>query len=386
MSITINEALEIEILKDFRIIAGRKGLDNKITRVGILDHETPEIIEKTFTQGEFIITNLLLIKDNIDELFLMVEKMITVGVSGVAIKNIYFDEIPNKVVELANNKAFPIMMFSGTYMEDIITSVMNLIKERDANNALSLKLDNILYGNLDSVIIKKIAYEVNGNFKEKNMVAFCKRINNKNTILMDSYLSIHETKPLNKIIPYKDGIVFINTFEDTDTDTETANSIVLRRLEAIGVSAHQYTIGISSLYNKLGELNLSLKESLYAFKYSKIYGKDISFFSDIGINKVLLPIIDNPWVLKYHHEIIEPLIVHDNKYETELLKTAIVYIENNGDIKATANELFQHGNTIRYRIDKISKILIKNGKRNNNHFYEELAMAVRIYNIINAPL
>lgn len=382
MSITVNEALEIEILKDFRIVAGRKGLDREIKRIGILDHETPELIEKTFTKGEFIITNLLLIKDDIDELYLMVEKMISVAVSGVAIKNIYFDTIPLSVIELADKKKFPIMMFSDTYMEDIIMSISNLIKEKNETNSLAVKLDNILYSNLDSVIIKKIAYEINGNFREKNIVAFCKRINNKSTINTDSYYSIHENKPLNKIIPYKDGFVFINTFENIEI--EGASSTVLRRLQALGVSADQYIIGISSLYDKLGELNFSIKESLFAFKYSKVYGKDISFFSNIGTNKVLLPIIDNPWVLKYHDEIIEPLIVHDNKNETELLKTAIAYIENNGDIKATAADLFQHGNTIRYRIDKIRKIL--NKECDNVHFYEELAMAIRIYNIINTSL
>lgn len=382
MSITINEALKIEILKDFRVVAGRKGLENEIRRVGILDHETPEMIEKTFTKNEFIITNLLLIKDNIEELYMMVEKMIAVGVSGLAIKNIYFDEIPQEIIAMANSRVFPIMMFSDTYMEDIITSISTAIKEKSESNALAVKLDNILYSNLDSIIIKKIAYELNGNFKEKNIVVFCKRINSKNTIQADSYYSIHESKPLNKIIPYKDGVVFINTFDNIDE--EMAKSTVLTRLTALGISKEQYTIGISSLYNKLGELNFSIKESLYAFRYSKIYGKELSFFNEIGTNKVLLPIIDNPWVLKYHDEIIEPLIVHDNKYETELLKTAIIYVENNGDIKATAKELFQHGNTIRYRIDKISKLLYKNCE--DKHFYEELSMAIRIYNIINTGL
>lgn len=382
MSITIKEALELKLLKNFKVIAGKKGLDREINRVGILDHETPEMIENTFLQGEFLITNLLYIKDDINLLYSIVDKMIKVGSSGVAIKNIYFNQIPLEVIQLADQNEYPILMFSETYLEDIITTITNANKDKSENNTLSLKLDNILYSNLDHVIIKKIAYEINGNFKEKNIVAYCKRNDGRNTTYLDSYRSIHEHKPANKIIAYKGGTIFINTFENVDP--ENAGKIVLRRLQEIGISEEQYSIGISSLYHKLGELKFSINESLYAYKNSLIYKKKLFYFNHIGLNRILLPVIENPWIIKYHDEMIEPIIVHDNKYETELLKTAITYVEKNGDIKATAAELFQHGNTIRYRIDKIRKIL--DLETDNCHFYEELALAIRIYNIINTPL
>lgn len=382
MSITIGEALELESLKSFKVVAGKRGLDNEIIKVGILDHESDEQIRNDFSSGEFVITNLLQMKDNINDLYRSIEAMIYVGISGLAIKDIYFSTIPDEVIELANKAAFPIMMFSGTFIEDVITSVMNAIKERNESNVLSLKIDNILYNNLDSVIIKKIAYEINGNFKEQNIVAFCRRKDGVKAFLPNSFSSIHENKPSTKIVPYKEGIIFINTFDNIDQNK--AAETIIKRLEILGVSSDKYIIGISNLYEKLGELNFSINESMYAIKCCKIYNKEFMQFNQIGVNKILLPIIDNPWIYKYHDEILEPIIVHDNKYKTELLKTAIIYIENNGDIKRTAAELFQHTNTIRYRIEKIGEIL--NKRCNCTHFYEELAIAIRIYNIINTPL
>ena len=53
-------------------------------------------------------------------------------------------------------------------------------------------------------------------------------------------------------------------------------------------------------------------------------------------------------------------------------------------MKVTAEELFQHSNTIRYRIDRINKILSENCR--TKHFYEELAVAVRIYKLLNSSL
>lgn len=382
MAITIHEALEFDSFKGFKIIAGNKGLSKKITNIGILDYEMGDLIEENFIEGEFVISTLMVIKDNIEELYKIVEKMISVKISGLAIKSVYFNTIPDKVIELADKNSFPIMIFSETYFEHIITEFAKVRAERKEYEALALKIDNILYGNLNNLIIKKIAREINRNFKEKNIVAFCKRRSNENSIHNRIFFSKEDYKSSNKIISYKDGYIFIDTFEEIGS--KEVKNLIVKRLGECGITTHEYIIGVSSLYNKLGELGNSIKESMYSFKYSIAYNKDISFFDEIGVNKILIPLIDNPWVLKYYNEIIEPLIVYDENNDTELLKTAVKYIENNGDIKATAIELFQHNNTIRYRIERISKILYKNC--DNIHFYEELAIGIRIYNLLNNVL
>ncbi len=79
------------------------------------------------------------------------------------------------MIALADEQSFPIMIFSHVYFEDIITSIMNAVKEKEDQQILSLKIDHLLYGNLDHVIIKKIAYEINRNFEDNHIVAYCKR-------------------------------------------------------------------------------------------------------------------------------------------------------------------------------------------------------------------
>ncbi|WP_432663521.1 PucR family transcriptional regulator [Wukongibacter baidiensis] len=381
MSITIKEALEMECFKDFKVIAGEKGLSNRVRKVGILDYEIKELIEKNFVEGEFTLTTLLNIKNNIEELYEIVEALISVGVSGLAIKDIYFDNIPDEVIKLANRNSFPIFMFSAAYFEDIITNVVEAIKGKNENEVLVLKIDNILYSDLNNMMIKKIAYEINRDFRDRNIIVFCKRNSNKNTISpMIDYDNILDQ--FNKVIPYKEGHLIINTFEDIDNNE--VNEVILRRLEILGFSTKEYSIGISSLHNRLDELNYSIKESLYAFQHGITYNREVSFFNNIGTSKILLPLIDNPWVQRYYDEMVTPLLIYDKRNDTELLKTAIIYIENNGDIKATAKDLFQHSNTIRYRIDRIGKIL--NNSFESKHFYEELAIAIRVHNLMNRVL
>ncbi len=381
MAITVKEALELDILKGFKVIAGKKGLSNRITHVAVWDYEIGDLIAENFSQGDFALSTLIAIKDGIDGLYGIVERMIAVGISCLAIKNIYFNYIPSDVIKLADEKHFPLMMFSDTFTEDVIVYVNKAISEKKEYENLASKIDNILYNDLNELSIKKIAYKININFKEKNIVAFCKKKSNK-LKGVDNFSDKTIEEHFSKVIPYREGYIIINTFEKAEQ--KEIDKTILRRLKWHGVTQEDYIIGVGSLHEKLGSLNNSIQESLYAFKYAITYKKDISFFHEIGINKILMPIIDSPWVLKYYNEMIEPLIVYDKNNETELLKTAVKYVENNGNIKTTAEELFQHGNTIRYRINRINEIFNENYK--SEHFYEELAVAVRIYVLLNIQL
>ena len=381
MAITVKEALELDILKGFEVIAGKNGLIKDITNVAIWDYERGELLKENFRAGDFALSTLVAIKDDINELYESVKRMIDIGITCLGIKNIYFDYIPENVINLANKNNFPIMLFSDTFTEDVIVQVNRAITKKKKCENLAFQVDKILYDNLNGEAIKRIAYNINVNFKEINIVAYCKR---KNSTLNGVGEFSHDEMQDNhsKVVPYKDGYLVINTFENIDYDD--IENIIKRRLEWLGFSHKEYIIGVSNIYNRLKNLDKSIQESLYAFKHSKTYKKEISFFKKIGLNRVFIPILDNPWVKKYYNEVIEPLIKYDKSNDSELLKTAIKYIENNGDIKTTAEELFQHGNTVRYRIDKINKIISAHCK--DEHFYEELAVGVRIYTLLSNPL
>lgn len=381
MGITVHEALELDILKGFKVIAGENGLSNEINHVAVWDYETGDLIKENFSPRDFALSTLVAIKDNIEELYNIVKIMIEVGISCLAVKDIYVKGIPKNVIELADKEHFPIMMFSDTFTEDVIVYVNKAISEKKKYENLASIIDNILYNDYNDMTIRKIAKNINVNFKEKNAAAYCMKKNNKQASIKN-FTDKETEEVFSKVIPYKGGYILINTFEEGEE--EGIDKIILRRLKWWGFDEKEYIIGVSSLYEDLGSLNKSIQESLYALRYARAYKKDISFFHQIGINRIILPILDDPWVLKYYNEIIEPLIEYDKKNETELLETAVKYVENNGDVKATAEELFQHGNTIRYRINRINRILSKNHK--SEHFYEELALAIRIYVLRNSSL
>jgi hypothetical protein len=381
MNLTIGEALELEILHGFKLLAGKKGLSNPILNVAVWDYETGELIEENFRRGDFVLSTLVAIKDKIEELEDNFQRLIDVGISALAIRPVYIEKVPEHIIRLAEKKNVPLMIFGSTATEDVIVGINKAIVEKQGYQKLTMKIDDILFLNLNEEGIRGIARKINPHFMENNMVAFCRKKSSKSKWMIN--VTKEEIEEIGcKVIPFKNGQLVINTFEKSDP--KEIEKTIFRRLEWLGFTRKDYVIGVSSLYNSLGELSYPINESLYAFRYAKLYKKDISFFNEIGVNKVILPILDNPWVMKYYNQMIEPLLKYDRNNETELLKTAIAYVENNGDIRATAEELFQHGNTIRYRIDRINKIMCENS--NILHFYEELAVMVRIYRMMNNTL
>ena len=59
---------------------------------------------------------------------------------------------------------------------------------------------------------------------------------------------------------------------------------------------------------------------------------------------------------RFYAETIEPLAAYDEQYETELVATVEAYLDNDGNVAATAKQLFTHRHTIRYRLERAKEL------------------------------
>lgn len=86
-------------------------------------------------------------------------------------------------------------------------------------------------------------------------------------------------------------------------------------------------------------------------------------YHDLGIFKLLIEIPEKV-LTSFYDEILGELCAYDNRHSAELLKTLDIYLEN-GNITHTAENLFTHRHTIRYRLAKIKELTgldVENGK------------------------
>ena len=373
MAIRIRDILTEELYRGFRVEAGISGLGNKISKVGILDHEAEDVITASFTQGEFILSTLLLVKDHPEQVYDIVERLIEVKASGLAIKDIYFDSIQHNVKELADRAGLPIFIYSEVYMEDIILDIANKIKIDTLNKRIESKIEEILLNEKETLLITQIANEINPYFREKSIVMYC-RLADKDSL--SNGFKIYNCDKQHKVIPFREGTLIIFTFDSSENRTMDSTK---RFLKELGYD-EKYIIGISTINDKLGSLSYAIKESMYGYDYGRINNQQLVFFEQLGTDMLLLPLLDNVWVKKYYNTHISSIKKYDKENTTDLLETATVYVNNRGNMKATARDINQHDNTIRYRIQKIYQMISDNiGKEIG---YEELALVIRIHKLI----
>jgi sugar diacid utilization regulator len=61
-------------------------------------------------------------------------------------------------------------------------------------------------------------------------------------------------------------------------------------------------------------------------------------------------------VRHFYDETVEPLVVHDREYRTDLADTLEAYLANDGNMKATARALFVHRHTVAHRLGRVKEL------------------------------
>ena len=81
-------------------------------------------------------------------------------------------------------------------------------------------------------------------------------------------------------------------------------------------------------------------------------------FEDTGAYRLLLPAMsEDPGELeRFYEETVAPLAAYDEQYETELVNTIEAYLDNDGNVTPTAEQLFTHRHTIRYRMERVKEL------------------------------
>ncbi|WP_432663100.1 PucR family transcriptional regulator ligand-binding domain-containing protein [Wukongibacter baidiensis] len=384
MALTVHEALKLDALKRFRLIAGMNGLDRKITRAGILDHEVGEQVRDSVQVGEFIFSNLLAIRDQPEMIVDFVRHLIDAQAACFAIKTIYFKEIPEDAIELAHKHRLPLFLFDETYVETLILDIDKAINIQNHEQHIKLIIDQIVGSNLNEFRIRELAYEINRNFKKNFIVYFARvaEIDGENNAQLFNPVNLRQFLGEScLVISYRDGYLIIATYDNDEH--EYIKKASESSLKVSGLLDGKYRLGVSEIKKDLGDLGRAIDESKYAYDFASLHDMKEAVFLNMGIYQFLLPIINDPWVYSFYKRMIDKLMHYDRDKGTDLLNTAIAYVECEGNIQSTSKKLFQHTNTIRYRVRKINEILDSTQLKGMS--YETLTMAIRLH-LINSKL
>jgi sugar diacid utilization regulator len=125
-----------------------------------------------------------------------------------------------------------------------------------------------------------------------------------------------------------------------------------------GLSGFHVTIGHSRHATDAVDLYRAGNEARLAVNVGEAEGTSLLAFEDTGAYRLLLPAIsEDPRELeRFYEETVAPLSAYDDQYETELVATVEAYLDNDGNVAATAKQLFTHRHTIRYRLERVKEL------------------------------
>ena len=124
------------------------------------------------------------------------------------------------------------------------------------------------------------------------------------------------------------------------------------------LSGFTITVGHSRPAERPEDLYKAGKEALIAVNVAEAEGESLLAFEETGSYRLLLGAMseDPAELQRFYAETVEPLSAYDDQYETELLKTVEAYLDCDGSVTPTAEQLFTHRHTVRYRLERIKEL------------------------------
>ncbi|MDR7076026.1 DNA-binding PucR family transcriptional regulator [Neobacillus niacini] len=140
------------------------------------------------------------------------------------------------------------------------------------------------------------------------------------------------------------------------------------------------SIGIGRMKPGLLSAHESFKEAIKCIKFLKNYHFEhpILCYTDLGVQRFILQNSEEE-LIDFIQEVLGPLIQYEQSRKGELLSTLIVYLDQNQNIKKTADFLHIHTNTLSYRLKRIEEILLTDLNDSQPLFNIHLAISIYQY-------
>jgi hypothetical protein len=143
-------------------------------------------------------------------------------------------------------------------------------------------------------------------------------------------------------------------------DGELARRVIggVRRELGAGLPSFALALGRSRVAGDPADLYRAAAEALLAANVAQGQAVRALNFEETGAYRLLLSsMTDNPAELRsFHDETVAPLLAYDEQYETELVRTLETFLDEDGNVAQTAQRLFTHRHTIRYRLERVKEL------------------------------
>lgn len=389
---TVANLLSKPMFKNFRLVSGRNGLNNNVTSAGFFEWEQDFQITKSFNKGEFVLTTLSSFKDDINGAEKSLKLLINNNVSAIAIKDVCYSDISENLKKYSDSHGVPIMFFTDTYIDEILYAVKNETINSLYTSFNEIVLDTLISNiNLDNLEIENLMRKINPLFHSTSIISVYISNNTDthiisqdtlefyNNVLTINNLKLPETidnvEFIYSFIAYKRGIFLIatcNTADDKILDKFREQLIGTFKSDQILSSL---CIGISNYIHGFNDIKNMLINAIFSNTSCILDNKNMLEISITDFDYIVFKNCYMESSASYYRQILEKL-TDSSTQRVSLLETLITLVSCNGNVDLTAQKMYQHKNTIRYRINKLKSIFSSD---NDIAFYGKLYFFSRMH-------
>lgn len=364
---TLKDLCTEAICMDFRLAAGKNGLNNPVYGVHMI--ENPEI--SRFLNGNEVV---FVTGSGLNQTFTLLDLIQSFkrqNCSGIFI-NIgpYIPNLPPQVIEFCNQQNLPLFIIPWEIRMAEIMRVfcIRIAQCTDRHRQLFHALKTALYfpRQEESYLPE---FEANGLRTDLNFCVCLMELSHYKNHPDDSAAQYQKLKTVLDALLFHTNIVsYIFPLDQyllllfADTPPAEIDVFLKKAIKSyqpflkpgmclyIGLSAREKGAArLSSAYEQAGQV-------LYLQKRRGARNEVLSF-EKLGCYKILFNVKETQTLKNYFSETLGDLVKYDKLNRTAYCKLLNIYLQNNGSIKRCAQILSIHKNTALYRIHKIEEIL-----------------------------
>lgn len=368
MAVILRELVRQVHHMDFRLVAGEKGLDHVVRWLHMVDNAA---ISDFLEGGEIAFTTGIGLSDK-ETLYDLVVQVYRNHASGMVINlGPYIKEITPDIISFADENDFPVFAVPWkVHMAEIMRIFsFSIIRSEQEMMQISTAFENaFLFPEREELYVASLIggkYMPNWNYAVVILNIFrqgkCVSKNRTESVYLNLSAMVMQLFEKATVISLESGLIIV--FADCKDEEirqhmrqleKTVRERILMKDEHLQLSAGRNVNGIRTLHESyqsayhLSRLQMNIENKNQ---------DSLMIYAQMGIYKLLMEISDQNIIKEYLDDILQPVLDYDTAHGSNLADTLHCYMQHNGSVKETAEELFVHRNTINYQIEKAEELL-----------------------------
>ena len=406
------DLLLLTTMSQAKVIAGLGGMEKGIR----WSYKAENINFEKWVRGKelLIVSSPVTQRKNFD-LYKTIEKAIELHMSCalLLIGENYVTQIDKKVIDLAENNDFPLFTMPWDvplldFFEELGHAISYLDDRKDIEDSL---LAEIIFGScINTSSIEQKCRQMGYDLSVLEQV-FVLHLSEQNSNETCNRLKYHDDKPSDEctrknqritndqirnyaqtlkeyfsqcnypaiVSCYGDRIIgFMRNCAD---DRKKIIEIFERFTKFLQNDRNEieYTLNIGETCENISKLQKSFHETSKTNSVLEHINRrnEIVFYDEIGFYRMLMSYENTAPMQQFAYEVLRPVIQYEKKAHTQLMETMWAYFECDCNLQRTADKLFSHKNTVKYRLQRVEQLT---GKSFTNRYQsQELYNALMIY-------